>query len=86
MRRRYSPLTRAERDAIPVTSLNLATSAAYAACAARGGHRRSAATVVRDVYGEPVELPVCGDCGVPYRRRAHKAWGGMIRSVAEGER
>ena len=85
MRHRYSPLTRAERDASPITDLNRQTNAAYAACAGRGGHRRSGHTIVRDVLGDPVALPICADCGVPYRR-TKRNWAGAFITVTEAER
>lgn len=51
-----------------LSPLNLATSAAYAACIAAGGHRKSGEVVLRDFLA----IPLCSSCGVPILLR--RSW------------
>lgn len=60
-----------------LTDLNRATSARYAAC--RGRHVASGEKVVRQFPSRPLELNVCGRCGVPFGA-PRAGWNGVSKA------
>lgn len=53
----------------------------YAACMARGGHRLSERTIVRDWFGEDREFRICASCTVPISNKRATGWLGNIVDV-----
>lgn len=67
------PTTRGERKfgSFQRTALNIETDRRFAACG--GKHVPSGEYVIRDLERNDVGLPVCANCGVPYKG-SYVAW------------